>query len=124
MTQSLNAATARLRNDHFDLVVVAIDRLSAVEMSLLERDQTRVIRADRDGAKPDPDLILRSMRSGVRSFSLRRLTRRTSQERDRLVRRTAETAAWRWPPCTREGGLGDERRDHLAYGSRKITPTT
>ena len=38
---SLNAATARLRNDHYDLVIVPIDKLSGVEMALLEREIRR-----------------------------------------------------------------------------------
>jgi len=93
---SLNAATARLRNDHFDLVIVAIDKLSPVEMSLLERE----IRRENSmligtAPKADPDLILRGMRSGVQEFlvappdpndlaaALDRLVRRTSTETNR-----------------------------------------
>ncbi len=93
---TLNAATARLRNDHFDLVVVAIDKLSSVEMSLLERE----IRQDSSmligtAPKPDPDLILRGMRAGVQEFlvappdptdlasALDRLVRRSTKETQR-----------------------------------------
>ena len=32
---SLSAATASMRNDHYDLVIVPVDKLSSVEMALL-----------------------------------------------------------------------------------------
>jgi pilus assembly protein CpaE len=66
---SLNAATQRLRNDHFDLVIVPIDRLSSVEMTLLEREIRRESSMLIGTApKADPDLILRGMRAGVQEF--------------------------------------------------------
>src|SRR5439155_25774597 len=66
---SLHAATVRLRNDHFDLVFVPIDRLTAVEMALLEREIRRESSLLIGTApKADPDLILRGMRAGVQEF--------------------------------------------------------
>jgi DNA-binding NtrC family response regulator len=115
---SLNAATARLRSDHFDLVVVAIDRLSAVEMSLLERE----IRRDSSmligtAPKPDPDLILRGMRSGVQEFLVSPPDpTELAGAVDRLVRRPRKSSAVSWWLSTAE-------RAALAQpASRSISP--
>jgi pilus assembly protein CpaE len=124
---SLNAATARLRNDHFDLVVVAIDRLSAVEMSLLEREIRRESSMLIGTApKADPDLILRGMRSGVQEFlvsppdandlasALDRLVRRTTKE----TQRGLVVAVY-----SGKGGLGTTSvAINLAYGFAKNHP--
>ena len=121
---SLNAATARLRNDHFDLVVVAIDKLSAVEMSLLEREIRRESSMLIGTApKADPDLILRGMRSGVQEFlvappdandlaaALDRLVRRTTKE----TQRGLVVAVY-----SGKGGLGTTSvAINLAYGFAK-----
>ena len=63
---SLTAATAKLRADHYDLVIVPIDSLSPVDMTVLERE----VRRESSlliGTAPtaDPELILRGMRAGV-----------------------------------------------------------
>ena len=66
---TLNAASAKLRNDHYDLVIVPIDRLSSVEMTLLEREirrESSMLIGTAPG--PDPELILRGMRAGVQEF--------------------------------------------------------
>src|SRR6478672_12972590 len=93
---SVNAATTKLRSDHYDLVVVPIDMLSPVEMSVLER----AVRRESSmlmgtGPVADPELILRGMRAGVQEFlvappspndlagALDRLVRRSSNETQR-----------------------------------------
>ena len=124
---SLNSATARLRNDHFDLVVVAIDKLSPVEMSLLEREIRRESSMMIGTApKADPDLILRGMRSGVQEFlvsppdptdlsaALDRLVRRATKE----VQRGTLVAVY-----SSKGGLGTTSvAVNLAYGFAKNHP--
>lgn len=93
---SLTAATARLRNDHYDLVIVPIDKLSGVEMALLDREIRReAAMLIGTAPKADPDLILRGMRAGVQEFlvsppsatdfaaAVDRLVRRTSTETQR-----------------------------------------
>jgi pilus assembly protein CpaE len=93
---SLNAASTRLRNDHYDLVIVPIDRLSSVEMTLLEREVRRESSMLIGTApKPEPELILRGMRAGVQEFlvsppdpsdfatALDRLVRRNVKETQR-----------------------------------------
>jgi len=87
---NLGDGTARLRAEHFDLVVIPLQGLSAMELSTFERETRRggtlVI-----GTAPqsDSELILRAMRSGVNEF----LTyppdpKDFSGAVDRLMRRT------------------------------------
>jgi pilus assembly protein CpaE len=66
---TLNEATPRLRSEHYELVIAPIDKLSNVEMTLLEREIRR------EGSmligtapKADADLILTGMRAGVQEF--------------------------------------------------------
>ena len=124
---SLNAATARLRNDHYDLVVVPIDKLSGVEMALLEREIRReAAMLIGTAPKADPDLILRGMRAGVQEFlvsppsptdfaaALDRLVRRTSTE----TQRGLVTAVF-----SGKGGLGTTTvAVNLAYAFAKTHP--
>jgi len=124
---SLNAATARLRNDHYDLVVVPIDKLSGVEMALLEREIRReAAMLIGTAPKADPDLILRGMRAGVQEFlvsppsptdlaaALDRLVRRTSTE----TQRGLVTAVF-----SGKGGLGTTSvAVNLAYAFAKNHP--
>jgi len=124
---SLNAATARLRNDHYDLVVVPIDKLSGVEMALLEREIRReAAMLIGTAPKPDPDLILRGMRAGVQEFlvsppsatdlaaALDRLVRRSSTE----TQRGLVTAVF-----SGKGGLGTTSvAVNLAYAFAKNHP--
>jgi pilus assembly protein CpaE len=67
---SVGAAVGRLKNDHADLLVVPLEQLSAVELTILERDLRREESTIVIGTAPvaDPDLILRAMRSGVHEF--------------------------------------------------------
>jgi len=124
---SLNAATARLRNDHYDLVAVAIDRLSSVEMAVLEREIRRESSMLIGTApKADPELILRGMRAGVQEFlvsppdptelanAIDRLTRRTMSESQR-----GQVVA----VYSGKGGVGTTSTAvNLAYGFAKNHP--
>lgn len=124
---TLSAATASLRNDHYDLVIVPIDKLSSVEMALLEREIRRE-QAMLIGTAPkaDPDLILRGMRAGVQEFlvsppaqtdfaaAIDRLVRRTTTE----TQRGLVTAVY-----SSKGGLGTSTIGlNLAYAYAKNHP--
>jgi pilus assembly protein CpaE len=67
---SRSEALVRMRDQHFDLVVLPIQDVQAVELLNLEREirkgtQTAVIAT---APISDPDLIVRSMRAGVHEF--------------------------------------------------------
>jgi pilus assembly protein CpaE len=124
---TLSAATMSLRNDHYDLVIVPIDRLSSVEMALLEREIRRE-QAMLIGTAPkaDPDLILRGMRAGVQEFlvsppaqtdfaaAIDRLVRRTTTE----TQRGLVTAVY-----SSKGGLGTSTVAlNLAYAYARNHP--
>ena len=124
---TLSAATMSLRNDHYDLVIVPIDKLSSVEMALLEREIRRE-QAMLIGTAPkaDPDLILRGMRAGVQEFlvsppaqtdfaaAVDRLVRRTTTE----TQRGLVTAVY-----SSKGGLGTSTVAlNLAYAYAKNHP--
>jgi pilus assembly protein CpaE len=93
---TLNEATPRLRGEHYDLVIAPIDKLSNVEMTLLEREVRRE-GSMLIGSAPqaDADLILTGMRAGVQEFlicppdptdfaaALDRLVRRAGTETQR-----------------------------------------
>jgi len=124
---SLAAATAKLRADHYDLVIVPIDTLSPVDMTVLERE----VRRESSlliGTAPtaDPDLILRGMRAGVQEFlvsppsanelagALDRLIRRSTTE----VQRGTVVAVY-----SGKGGLGTTSvAVNLAFGFAKNHP--
>ena len=93
---SLNEATPKLRAEHYDLVIAPIDKLSNVEMTLLEREIRRESSLLIGTApKADADLILTGMRAGVQEFlvsppdptdfaaALDRLVRRSGTEAQR-----------------------------------------
>ena len=124
---TLSVATSALRNDHYDLVIVPIDKLSSVEMALLEREirreQSMLIGT---APKPDPDLILRGMRAGVQEFlvsppaqtdfaaAVDRLVRRTTTE----TQRGLVTAVY-----SSKGGLGTTAvAMNLAYAYARNHP--
>jgi pilus assembly protein CpaE len=124
---SLAAATAKLRADHYDLVIVPIDTLSPVDMTVLERE----VRRESSlliGTAPtaDPELILRGMRAGVQEFlvsppssndlasALDRLIRRSTTE----VQRGTVVAVH-----SGKGGLGTTSvAINLAFGFAKNHP--
>lgn len=67
---SLGDALARLREQHFDLLIVPVGDTSPVELAALEReirqrDRTFVIGT---ASRPDSTLILQAMRAGVHEF--------------------------------------------------------
>jgi pilus assembly protein CpaE len=64
------AATARLRDEIFDLVVVPLQNVEPMELAALEREVRRNDSSFIIGTAPraDSDLILRAMRSGVNEF--------------------------------------------------------
>lgn len=87
---SLGDATTRLRTEHFDLVIIPLQSLSAMELSTLERETRRggtfVIGT---AEQSDSDLILRAMRSGVNEFLIYPPDPKDfSGAVDRLMRRT------------------------------------
>ena len=67
---TMGAATARLRDGHFDLLLLPVQGLSAVDLTALERDVVREGSTFVIGTAPkaDPDVILRAMRAGVHEF--------------------------------------------------------
>lgn len=67
---SLDAALARLHEEHFDLLLVPLARGAGVELATLEREirqreRTFVIAT---APRPEPELILQAMRAGVHEF--------------------------------------------------------
>lgn len=124
---TLSAATSALRNDHYDLVIVPVDKLSSVEMALLEREIRRE-QAMLIGTAPkaDPDLILRGMRAGVQEFlvsppaqtdfaaAVDRLVRRSTTETQRGLVTTVYSS---------KGGLGTTAvAMNLAYAYARNHP--
>lgn len=66
---TLAAAAARLRHEHFDLVLLSLEGTGAVEMALIEqeiRQSTSFIIGTARGA--NPELILSAMRAGIPEF--------------------------------------------------------
>jgi pilus assembly protein CpaE len=67
---TMGAASARLREGHYDLVILPVQGLSAIDLSALERDVKREGATFVIGTAPtaDPDVIVRAMRAGVQEF--------------------------------------------------------
>src|SRR6185312_8131239 len=66
---SLTDATTRLHAEAFDLVVIPLHGIAAVDLATLERETRRsgaVIIGT--ASQSDPELILRAMRSGINEF--------------------------------------------------------
>lgn len=87
---SLGEATSRLRTEQFDLVIIPLHGVSAMELSTLDRETRRrgtfVIGT---ALQSDSDLILRAMRSGVNEFLVYPPDPKDfSGAVDRLMRRT------------------------------------
>src|SRR5919199_2630592 len=78
---NLQQAVARLRDEHFDLLIIPLQNIEPVELATLERDVIRPRSTSVIGTtpQPDPDLLLRAMRAGSRTSSSSRPTRRTSR---------------------------------------------
>jgi len=67
---NINAAIARMSDDHYDLVVLPLQDLDAVQLAALEREIRRGRFTSVVGTAPraDPELILRAMRAGIQEF--------------------------------------------------------
>lgn len=108
---TLAAAAARLRTEHFDLVVVSLESVGPVEMTLIERD-IRQTSSFILGTAPsaNPDLILSAMRAGVHEFAASPIDpKEFSIAVDRLVRRMktpASQAGTTLAVYSAKGGLG------------------
>jgi pilus assembly protein CpaE len=125
---TLNEATPKLRAEHYDLVIAPIDKLSNVEMTLLEREIRRESSLLIGTApKADADLILTGMRAGVQEFlvcppdptdfaaALDRLVRRSGTEAQRGLVMAVFSG---------KGGLGTTSVAlNLAYGLAVNHPT-
>jgi pilus assembly protein CpaE len=124
---NLAEATSRLRTEHFDLTVIPLQGLSAMELATLDRETRRrgtfVIGT---AAQSDSELILRAMRSGINEF----LTyppdpKEFSGAVDRLMRRThAEGKAGSAIAIySAKGGLGSTSvAVNLAFALAKAHP--
>ena len=88
------AGTARLRDEHYDLVFVPLQSLSAVDFATLERELRRASSTFVIGTAPEanPDLILRAMRSGIHEFLVFPPTAKAlTAAVDRLIARSGRT---------------------------------
>jgi pilus assembly protein CpaE len=119
---NINAAIARMSDDHYDLVILPLQDLDAVQLAALEREIRRGRFTSVVGTAPraDPELILRAMRAGIQEFvvyppepqdltaAVDRLMRRHQVE----VRRGHVAAVF-----SSKGGLGNTSLAvNLAYG--------
>ena len=89
-------AATRLREEHFDLIIVPLQDAGPIDLATIEREITRVGSTFVIGtaAHPEPDLIVRAMRAGIQEFLVHPPDPKDlSGAVDRLVRRTqSETA--------------------------------
>jgi pilus assembly protein CpaE len=123
------SATARLRDETFDLVVVPLQDVEPMELAALEREARRSESAFIIGTAPraDSDLIIWAMRSGVNEFltfppdprdlagAVDRLTRRGRVEATRGVSVAVHSA---------KGGLGTTTVTlNTAYALARQTPS-
>ncbi|MEJ7810132.1 MAG: hypothetical protein WKG32_06895 [Gemmatimonadaceae bacterium] len=69
---SVADALTQLRNDHFDLLILPLGEIDAVQLVSLDREVRRGQATSVIGtaAKAEPDVILRAMRSGIQEFVL------------------------------------------------------
>lgn len=108
---TLAAAAARLRADHFDLVVLSLEGVGPVEMTLIEREirqTSSFIIGTALGA--NPELILSAMRAGIHEFANSPINAKEFGVCvDRLVRRMkapASQAGTSIAVYSAKGGLG------------------
>jgi pilus assembly protein CpaE len=87
---NLSDATARLRAERFDLVILPLQGLGTIELSALDRETRRVgTFVIGTAVQSDSELILRAMRSGINEFLLYPPDpKEFSGAVDRLMRRT------------------------------------
>lgn len=108
---TLAAAAARLRNDHFDLVVLSLEGIGPVEMTLIERE-IRQTSSHIIGTAPgtNPEIILSALRAGVHEFAASPIdAKEFGVCVDRLVRRMKQPASQAGTAIavySAKGGLG------------------
>src|SRR5690606_29488620 len=91
-TPTVAAAASRMRDEHFDLVIIPLDGTDQVDLAALERETRRAgnINVIGTAQQADSSLILRALRSGVHEFLVYPPdTRELTAAVDRLTRRTA-----------------------------------
>jgi pilus assembly protein CpaE len=125
---SVPEAASRLRDEHFDLLVVPLQDMDAVDLATLEREIRRATSTFVIGtaAEANADLILRAMRSGIHEFvhfppDARDLTAAV----DRLLQRSQTAAAQGLTVAvySAKGGLGTTSvAINLAYGFARNDP--
>jgi pilus assembly protein CpaE len=124
----VSEAAARLRDEHFDLLIVPLQDMDAVDLATLEREMRRASATFVIGTAPEanPDLILRAMRSGIHEFvqfppDARDLTAAV----DRLLQRgqVSATQGMSVAVYSAKGGLGTTSVAlNLAYGFARNNP--
>lgn len=123
-------AAARLRDEHFDLLVVPLQGMDVVDFAALERELRRAPSTLVIGTAPEasPDLILSAMRAGIHEFlqsppHAQDLTAAV----DRLVRRVRVDAVQGLTVAvySAKGGLGTTSVAlNLAYGFARNNPAS
>ena len=105
-------AVARMRESHFDLVVIPLLEITPHELLALEREIRKNPTMTVIGTSPvaDPNLILRAMRSGVHEFLVSPpSTEEFAASVERLMRRTSSysESGEVFAVYTAKGGLGN-----------------
>lgn len=125
---SLKQAVGRLRDEHFDLLVIPLQDVEPVELATLERDVIRPRSTSVIGTtpQPDPDLLLRAMRAGIQDILIFPPDPKDlSGAVDRIMRRgQADSAPGQAIAVySAKGGLGATSiAVNLAYGLAKAKP--
>ena len=121
-------AAARLKEEHFDLVIVPLTESDAVDLATLDREvrrsgSTYVIGT---AARLEPELILRAMRTGIHEFLVHPPDpKEFAAAVDRLLRRgkSEVTRGTTIAVYTAKGGLGATTiAINLAHALAKSTP--
>jgi pilus assembly protein CpaE len=124
---TVSAAAATLRTGQYEIVIIPLQSVDAVELVTLDRE-ARAVGAHVIGTAPraDADLILRAMRSGVHEFVLFPPDpKELASALDRLLRRNAPEQARGAVTAlySAKGGLGTTSLAiNLAYAIAKLAP--
>jgi pilus assembly protein CpaE len=128
-TVTVEQAAARLRDEHFDLVIIPLAGTDPVDLATLEREVRRAGSTALIGTAPhaEPELILRAMRSGVQEFVLHPPDpKELSAAVDRLLRRGRTEGARGGTTIavySAKGGLGTTTvAVNLAFGFARNNP--
>jgi len=111
LVQSLATAVTRLREKHFDLVVLSLEGLGPVELTLVEREirQSSSLIIGTASAS-HPDLLLSALRAGIHEFVAAPIEAKSfGVAVDRLVRRMSSPTALAGTTIaiySAKGGLG------------------